>query len=138
MIRRKLPLTAETYRNLATMMDSDLDEDQEEVMSLLRTNQEKEERANGGSLTSIRNGLNAMDGHFLRGPGDGRSDSIQARMADGGEVALSDGEYIIPADVVSAMGNGSSEAGANRLDQMVMDLRQSYRQHLGMLPAPRK
>ena len=96
--------------------------------------------ANGGTLT--QRGVTADilrragpvtsggDGHFLQGPGDGRSDSIDARVADG--------EYIVPADVVSAIGNGSSAAGARAIDSMVGKTRKTYRSHLGSLPQPKK
>jgi hypothetical protein len=50
---------------------------------------------------------------------DGLSDSIPARTDAGQEVALSEGEYVVPADVVSGLGNGSTEAGARQLEDMV-------------------
>lgn len=99
-------------------------------------------KADGGRLdpriARMRSQAQQLPGHFLRGPGNGRSDEIQARMADGGEVMLSDGEYIIPADVVAAMGNGSSNAGADMLDKMVLDIRGKFQKHLGSLPGPRR
>jgi hypothetical protein len=62
----------------------------------------------------------ARGGDFaVRGPGDGRSDSIPAR--------LSDGEYVIDAETVALLGNGSPKAGAERLD----DFRVSIRKHKG-------
>ena len=54
----------------------------------------------------------ADEGRFLEGPGDGVSDSIPATVDDEQPVMLSDGEYIMPAEFVSAIGNGSSDAGA--------------------------
>jgi hypothetical protein len=45
------------------------------------------------------------------------SDSVPAQMPDGGPAALSDGEFVIPAQVVSALGNGSTEAGARLLEE---------------------
>jgi hypothetical protein len=57
------------------------------------------------------------------GRSDGMSDSIPA-MIDGKQpAALSEGEYVVPADVVSGMGNGSTQAGAQALDGMVGDVR---------------
>jgi hypothetical protein len=58
------------------------------------------------------------------GPGDGQSDSVPA-MIDGQQpAALSQGEYVVPADVVSHLGNGSTDAGAQHLDGMVGNVRQ--------------
>lgn len=53
---------------------------------------------------------------FVRGPGTGRSDDIPAR--------LSDGEYVIDAETVALLGDGSGKAGAQRLDEMRRNLRQ--------------
>lgn len=59
-------------------------------------------------------------GRFLKGNGDGVSDSIPARFADSGQEArLADGEFVIPARVVSELGNGSSDAGARKLYAML-------------------
>jgi hypothetical protein len=54
----------------------------------------------------------------LDGPGDGMSDMIPASIGGQDDVLLSDGEYIVPADVVSGLGNGSSDAGAQALNTM--------------------
>jgi hypothetical protein len=54
----------------------------------------------------------------LAGPGDGMADMIPATIDGQDDVLLSDGEYIVPADVVSGLGNGSSDAGAQALDTM--------------------
>lgn len=61
----------------------------------------------------------AEGGHFVRGPGSGRSDSIDAK--------LSDGEYVLTAEDVALLGDGSSEAGAKRLDEF----RRNLRRHKG-------
>lgn len=76
---------------------------------------------------------------FIRGPGDGRSDSVPAFANGGmkGRVRVSDGEFVWPADTVSAMGNGSSEAGARRLGQMAQTLRQQHMARMSALPPPR-
>lgn len=52
---------------------------------------------------------------YVKGPGDGTSDNINAK--------LSDGEYVVPAHVVAALGNGSSDAGAKALDQLQANVR---------------
>lgn len=56
----------------------------------------------------------------VRGPGDGMDDMVPARMDDGSQdVLLSNDEFIVPADVVSGLGNGSSDAGARELHGMM-------------------
>jgi hypothetical protein len=61
----------------------------------------------------------------VRGPGDGMDDLVPAIMDDGSQdVLLSDGEFIIPADVVSGLGNGSTDAGAEELHRMMDRVRQ--------------
>jgi hypothetical protein len=65
----------------------------------------------------------ASQGH-LKGPGDGMSDMIPASVDGNSDVLLSDGEYVVPADVVSGLGNGSSDAGAKHLDEMMSRVRQ--------------
>jgi len=57
-------------------------------------------------------------GSLVQGPGDGLSDNVPANIEGQEPVALSDGEVIVPADVVSGLGNGSSEAGAQELERM--------------------
>jgi hypothetical protein len=59
----------------------------------------------------------------LAGPGDGMEDMIPATIEGQQDVLLSDGEYIVPADVVSGLGNGSSDAGARALDSMAERVR---------------
>jgi hypothetical protein len=61
----------------------------------------------------------------LNGPGDGMDDLIPATIDGQQDVLLSDGEYIIPADVVSHLGNGSTDAGARALDQMAERVREA-------------
>jgi hypothetical protein len=59
-------------------------------------------------------------GRYLRGPGDGVSDSIPAQFERTGQPArLADGEFVIDARTVSEIGNGSSEAGARKLYAMM-------------------
>jgi hypothetical protein len=54
----------------------------------------------------------------VAGPGDGMNDRVPANINGQEDVLLSDGEYIVPADVVSGLGNGSTDAGAKALDGM--------------------
>lgn len=58
-------------------------------------------------------------GRLLRGPGDGMSDHIPATIANKQPARLADGEFVIPADVVSHLGNGSTDAGAKQLYAMM-------------------
>lgn len=65
----------------------------------------------GGGLSNVP--------RFLSGGGDGMSDSIPATINDRQPARLADGEFVIPADVVSHLGNGSSKAGAKQLYAMM-------------------
>jgi hypothetical protein len=67
----------------------------------------------------------AMSEGQLRGPGDGMDDLIPATIEGEQDVLLSDGEFIVPADVVSGLGNGSSDAGARALEEMMDRVRTS-------------
>jgi len=58
-------------------------------------------------------------GQLLRGPGDGVSDSIPATIGQRQPARLADGEFVIPARIVSELGNGSTEAGARKLYEMM-------------------
>ena len=64
-------------------------------------------------------------GGYLDGPGDGMSDSIPATIADAQPARLADGEFVVPADVVSHLGNGSTKAGAQRLYAMMDKVRKA-------------
>jgi len=67
-------------------------------------------------------------GRLLRGPGDGVSDSIPAVIGKKQPARLADGEFVVPARIVSELGNGSTEAGARKLYAM-MDRVQASRKH---------
>ena len=62
-------------------------------------------------------------GKYLDGSTDGMADRVPARIDGRQEARLSDGEFVIPADVVSHLGNGNSDAGAKVLDQMMSRVR---------------
>jgi hypothetical protein len=64
-------------------------------------------------------------GRMLRGPGDGMSDSIPASIAGKRPARLATEEFVIPADVVSHLGNGSSDAGAKQLYAMMERVRKA-------------
>jgi hypothetical protein len=63
-------------------------------------------------------------GGLLRGPGSGQSDQIEGSTPSGRKVLLSDGEYVIDAPTVAALGDGSTSAGAARLDEFRKQIRQ--------------
>jgi hypothetical protein len=64
-------------------------------------------------------------GGFLNGPGDGMSDDIPATIEGKQPARLADGEFVVPADVVSHLGNGSTKAGAQRLYAMMDKVRKA-------------
>jgi len=74
--------------------------------------------ATGGSPMSDLGGY-SDGGHLLKGPGDGVSDSIPASISGKQPARLADGEFVIPARIVSELGNGSTDAGAKRLYEMM-------------------
>ena len=84
--------------------------------------------ANGGLMSpgfSVGGGLGSLGGYsdggrLLKGPGDGVSDSIPATIGSKGQPArLADGEFVVPARIVSELGNGSTDAGARKLYAMM-------------------
>jgi len=70
-------------------------------------------------------------GRLLRGPGDGVSDSIPARIGNRQPARLADGEFVIPARIVSELGNGSTEAGARQLYAMMDRVQKKRRSTVG-------
>ena len=85
--------------------------------------EETTELASGGYLNYAQGGMAQGQGYYLGGPTDGMADDVPATI-DGREPArLSDGEFVIPADVVSHLGNGNSDAGAQELYGMMARLR---------------
>jgi len=64
-------------------------------------------------------------GRMLKGPGDGMSDSIPASIGNRQPARLADGEFVVPADVVSHLGNGSTDAGARKLYSMMDKIRKA-------------
>lgn len=74
-----------------------------------------------GGLSSAASHLGDYSdgGRLLRGPGDGVSDSIPAMIGKKQPARLADGEFVVPARIVSELGNGSTEAGARKLYAML-------------------
>jgi hypothetical protein len=80
--------------------------------------------AQGGMASMARGGPSHLGdysdgGRLLKGPGDGVSDSIPATIANKRPARLADGEFVVPARIVSELGNGSTEAGARKLYAMM-------------------
>ena len=71
----------------------------------------------GGGIANL--GGYSDGGRLLRGPGDGVSDSIPAMIGKRQPARLADGEFVVPARIVSELGNGSTEAGARKLYAMM-------------------
>ena len=76
-----------------------------------------------GKFTTL--GSYSDGGRLLRGPGDGMSDNIPATIANRQPARLADGEFVVPADVVSHLGNGSTDAGAKVLYAMMDRVRKA-------------
>jgi len=76
-----------------------------------------------GGMTSL--GGFSDGGRMLKGPGDGMSDSIPGVIGSKQPARLADGEFVVPADVVSHLGNGSTDAGAKRLYAMMDKVRKA-------------
>jgi hypothetical protein len=82
-----------------------------------------EKYAAGGGIAGLKPNEYKAGGRYLSGPGDGMSDNIKANIDGQQEARLADGEFVIPADVVSHIGNGSSNAGAKKLHAMMERIR---------------
>jgi hypothetical protein len=70
-------------------------------------------------------------GRLLRGPGDGVSDSIPASIGNKRPARLADGEFVVPARIVSELGNGSTEAGARKLYAMMDRVQKARKKSIG-------
>jgi hypothetical protein len=86
-------------------------------------NQMQTMMANGGQMFAAGGISHLGDysdgGRLLKGPGDGVSDSIPATIANKRPARLADGEFVVPARIVSELGNGSTGAGARKLYAMM-------------------
>lgn len=84
-------------------------------------------RADGGHIEDhnpefySEGGLSSLENRYVKGNGDGTSDEVPAMLANG--------EFVIPADVVSKLGNGSNDAGANVLDEFLQVIREHAQRH---------
>lgn len=92
--------------------------------------------ATGGIVAFNQGGLGTLGGYsdggrLLRGPGDGISDSIPATIGDRQPARLADGEFVVPARIVSEIGNGSTEAGARKLYAMMDRVQKARKKTVG-------
>ena len=85
--------------------------------------------ANGGGIYNL--GGYSDGGRLLRGPGDGVSDSIPATIGNRTPARLADGEFVVPARIVSELGNGSTEAGARKLYAMMDRVQRARTKSIG-------
>jgi hypothetical protein len=94
-----------------------------------------DQRMARGGITSLPNPYNlgsySDGGRLLKGPGDGVSDSIPATIGKGQPARLADGEFVIPARIVSEIGNGSTDAGARKLYAMMDRIQKGRRKTVG-------
>jgi hypothetical protein len=85
--------------------------------------------AAGGGVSTL--GDYSDGGRLLKGPGDGVSDSIPASIGGRQPARLADGEFVVPARIVSELGNGSTEAGARKLYAMMERIQKGRRKSVG-------
>jgi hypothetical protein len=91
-----------------------------------------QQQATGGLSDAHYNlGGYSDGGRLLRGPGDGVSDSIPAVIGKKQPARLADGEFVVPARIVSELGNGSTEAGARKLYAMMDRIQASRKNTVG-------
>ena len=99
------------------------------VINLIPTEEQKYDIGQGlEGFTSVyaEGGIAKLaKGRYLDGETDGMTDEVRANIDGVQEARLSDGEYVIPADVVSHLGNGNSDAGAKVLDKMLSRVRKA-------------
>jgi hypothetical protein len=88
------------------------------------------EAASGGIMRGDLGGY-SDGGRLLKGPGDGVSDSIPAVIGNKQPARLADGEFVVPARIVSELGNGSTEAGARKLYAMMERIQKGRRKSVG-------
>jgi hypothetical protein len=88
-----------------------------------------EQKFAGGGISHL--GDYSDGGRLLKGPGDGVSDSIPAVIGNRQPARLADGEFVVPARIVSEIGNGSTEAGARKLYAMMDRVQKARRKTVG-------
>ncbi len=116
----------------ATKAADEVAKQEAEYKALTAADAEEKKRKRNLALNAMRRnpfgynegGVSSLPARYLDGAGDGMSDSIRANIGGMQEARLADGEFVVPADVVADLGNGSSNAGAERLYSMMDRIRQ--------------
>lgn len=96
----------------------------EGMAAYIKRMQDEGRLAAGGAISTLGGYASGGNPRLLKGPGDGMSDNIPAVIGAKQPARLADGEFVVPADVVSHLGNGSTDAGAKQLYKMMDRIRQ--------------
>jgi hypothetical protein len=102
--------------------------EEQQILSALQS--QPKNMATGG-MTGYNLGGYSDGGRLLKGPGDGVSDSIPATIGDRQPARLADGEFVVPARIVSELGNGSTDAGARKLYAMMQRIQKARGRTVG-------
>ena len=132
------------YRNVQTVTPPRAMADGGPVQAMSDRNEAQTLMANNGQMFAGGGGISALarggqshlgdysdGGRLLRGPGDGVSDSIPASIGNKRPARLADGEFVVPARIVSELGNGSTEAGARKLYAMMDRVQKARKKSIG-------
>ena len=116
--------TLEEAQAIVNQQAGELRHDNYKINNNTRNLDDVQQMAAGG-LASMpgTDTANRMKGMYLNGASDGMADLVPANIDGKQEARLSDGEFVIPADVVSHLGNGNSDAGAKQLHSMMDNVR---------------
>jgi hypothetical protein len=134
-----------TYEQLAEALGISVEEakkkyPQEKVTPVASSQDTSGGLASGGLTALAQGGMGdagynlgsySDGGRLLRGPGDGVSDDIPATIGKGQPARLADGEFVVPARIVSELGNGSTDAGARKLYAMMDRVQKNRRKSVG-------
>lgn len=127
-VRERVPMPADPNRRPGSggrRYFSDVvyaDRPERQPMSVAQAQQQARTQAQGLAALNQPPKMSG-GGRYLDGATDGMADVVPARISGGQEARLSDGEFVIPADVVSHLGNGNSDAGAKQLHAMMTRVR---------------
>jgi len=129
---RKAMENSPLYKQLLEEYEDNKNNEEGAIAAFLRREAEDEERRSKSSDPATpppkaprdpdvfsKGGMPQAQGYYLGGATDGMADNIPARIDNNQEARLSDGEFVVPADVVSHLGNGNSSAGAKNLYGMM-------------------
>jgi hypothetical protein len=125
-------------KSFAMGMGDDVDYSELDARYMRQNNDDGGGAANGGLMSSYAGGggLSSLGnysdgGQLLKGPGDGVSDSIPATIEGRTPARLANDEFVVPARIVSEIGNGSTDAGAKRLYQMMDRVQNARKKSIG-------